>query len=260
MSDVTDAGAEPASAPPPPPQAAEIFGPRLDLAIRFADLLCTEGLIRGLLGPREAPRIWDRHILNGAVVSELLGPGLRLADVGSGAGLPGIPLALARPDLGVVLLEPLARRCAFLELVIESLDLTEQVQVVRGRAPDAARATATAHNFPIDCVVARAVAPLERLVSWTMPLVAPGGELLAVRGERAAQELQEALPGMARLGAGAARLAECGSDLLGAPVRVVRVPRQADLVPESTAERKGTTRGRGQAAHGRGTAGRRPSR
>ena len=260
MSDEPDVGVQPASAPPPPPEAATIFGARLDLAVRFADLLCTEGLIRGLLGPREAPRIWERHILNGAVVSELLAPGLRVADVGSGAGLPGIPIALVRPDVDVVLLEPLARRCGFLELVIESLELGDQVSVVRGRAPDAARAAATAHNFPIDCVVARAVAPLERLISWTMPLVAPGGELLAVRGERAEQELQEALPGMARLGAGAARLAECGSDLLGAPVRVVRVPRQVDLVPSSTAERKGTTRGRGQAALGRGTAGRRPSR
>ena len=161
-------------------------------------------------------------------------------DVGSGAGIPGIPLALLRTDVHVLLLEPLARRCAFLELAVEELDVADRVRVLRGRAPDAAREAATAHDFPTDYVVARAVAPLDRLISWTMPLVAPGGELLAVRGERAEQELREALPGMARLGAGVAQLTECGSDLLGAPVRVVRVPR-AD-----NAERKGVSRGRGQ--------------
>jgi 16S rRNA (guanine527-N7)-methyltransferase len=208
------------------------------VAERYADLLCTEGLVRGLLGPREAPRIWERHVLNGAVVAELIRPDARIVDVGSGAGLPGLAIALARPDLFVILLEPLARRCAFLELCVEELELGTQVRVVRGRAPD----IANDDNFPMDYAVARAVAPLERLISWTMPLVAPGGELLAVRGERAEQELQEALPGMARLGAGVARLAECGSALLDTPVRVVQVPRQ------DTAERRGA---RGYRSKGR---------
>jgi 16S rRNA (guanine527-N7)-methyltransferase len=230
---------EPPAVPAAPPAAERLFGAALPQAERYAELLCTEGLVRGLLGPREAPRIWERHILNGGVVAELVRPDARVADVGSGAGLPGIPMALARPDLGLVLLEPLARRCVFLELCVEELGVADRVRVVRGRAPDARNT----ENFPTDYVVARAVAPLERLISWTMPLVAPGGDVLAVRGERAEQELQEALPGMARLGAGVARLAECGSALLDAPVRVVRVPRK------DAADRRGKTRGHRRPEH-----------
>jgi 16S rRNA (guanine527-N7)-methyltransferase len=199
----------------------------LGTALLYAELLADAGIVRGLLGPREADRIWDRHLLNSAVVAELIPEDAYLIDVGSGAGLPGIPLALALPSAHVLLLEPLARRHAFLEEVVAELDLADRVTVVRGRAPDAVLQL----PFLADFALARAVAPLERLVSWTMPVVQPGGSLLALRGERAEQELQEAGPGLARYGAGASEVVEIGGDLLGTPVRVVRVPRtQAGLM------------------------------
>jgi 16S rRNA (guanine527-N7)-methyltransferase len=207
----------------------------LDDARRYAELLVTDGVVRGLLGPREGARIWERHLLNSAVVAALLPTDARVVDVGSGAGLPGIPIALASPTSRVVLVEPLARRCVFLEEVIAVLELGERVSVVRGRAPE----IASELPFFGDYVVARAVAPLERLVSWTMPMVQPGGELLALRGERAQQELQEAGPGLAKYGAGVPQVVELGTDLLETPVRVVRVPR---LV----VQRKGEARVRGR--------------
>jgi 16S rRNA (guanine527-N7)-methyltransferase len=175
-------------------------------------------------------------LLNSAVVAELIPEDAWLIDVGSGAGLPGIPLALARPSAHVLLLEPLARRCAFLEEVVTELGLADRVTVMRGRAPEAV----VQLPFLAEFALARAVAPLERLVSWTMPVVQPGGSLLALRGERAEQELLEAGPGLARYGAGASEVVEIGGDLLGTPVRVVRVPRtQAGL-------RKGDARVQGK--------------
>ncbi len=207
----------------------------MDDARRYAELLVTDGVVRGLLGPREGARIWERHLLNSAVVAALLPTDARVVDVGSGAGLPGIPIALASPTSRVVLVEPLARRCVFLEEVIAVLELGERVSVVRGRAPE----IASELPFFGDYVVARAVAPLERLVSWTMPMVQPGGELLALRGERARHELQEAGPGLAKYGAGVPQVVELGTDLLETPVRVVRVPR---LV----VQRKGEARVRGR--------------
>ncbi len=192
-------------------------------------------MVRGLLGPREGARIWDRHLLNSAVVAGLLPEAARVVDVGSGAGLPGIPIALASPTSQLVLVEPLARRCVFLEEVIAALELGDRVWVVRGRAPEIAAEL----PFFGDYVVARAVAPLERLVSWTMPMVQPGGELLALRGERARHELQEAGSGLAKYGAGVPQVVELGTDLLETPVRVVRVPR---LV----VQRKGEARVRGR--------------
>jgi 16S rRNA (guanine527-N7)-methyltransferase len=214
---------------PPELEAAaqELFGDELGTAALYAELLADAGIVRGLLGPREADRIWDRHLLNSAVVAELIPEDAWLIDVGSGAGLPGIPLALACPTAHVLLLEPLARRHAFLEEVVAELDLGDRITVMRGRAPDAVLQL----PFLADFALARAVAPLERLVSWTMPVVQPGGSLLALRGERAEQELQEAGPGLARYGAGASEVVEIGGDLLGTPVRVVRVPRtQAGLL------------------------------
>jgi len=204
------------------PAATELFGERLPLAQRYASLLATDGIVRGLLGPREADRIWDRHLLNSAAVALLLPERARVIDVGSGAGLPGIPVALARPECRVVLLEPLERRCSFLREVVHALGLGDRVSVVRGRAPDAVAQL----PFLGEYAIARAVAPLERLVSWTMPVVQPGGFLLAQRGERAEQELREAGPGLARYGAGVAEVVEVGGDVLETPVRVVRVPRR----------------------------------
>jgi 16S rRNA (guanine527-N7)-methyltransferase len=165
-------------------------------------------------------------------VAGLIPDGSRVVDIGSGAGLPGIPVALALPHARVVLVEPLERRCIFLQEVVAELDLRDRVFVVRGRAPE----VRSALPFLVDYALARAVAPLERLVSWTMPVVQPGGELLALRGERAEQELQEAGPGLARHGAGAPVVVELGADLLGSPVRVVRVPRRLAV------QRKGDAR------------------
>jgi 16S rRNA (guanine527-N7)-methyltransferase len=204
--------------------------------VRYAELLITDGITRGLLGPREAARIWDRHLLNSAVIAELLPDGSDVIDVGSGAGLPGIPVALVRPSCRVVLLEPLARRIAFLTEVVAELGLASRVTVLRGRAPDVAGVGEL--PFFAEYAIARAVAPLERLTSWTMPLVRSDGQLLALRGERVEQELREAGPGIARHGGGTPTVVEVGKHLLGVPVRVVRIPRREQI------RRKGKSRAR----------------
>jgi 16S rRNA (guanine527-N7)-methyltransferase len=213
----------PASVPEPwLPAASALFGERLDQARRYAELLATDGLTRGLLGPREGERLWDRHLLNSAALAALVPDAARVVDVGSGAGLPGIPLALARPDVRVVLLEPLLRRATFLEEVVASLGLTEQVAVVRGRAPE----DAAALPFHPDCVTARAVAPLDRLVSWTMPLVSRSGLLLALRGASAADEVRASAAAIRREAGSEAEVLHVGAELLAEPVTVVRVVKQ----------------------------------
>jgi 16S rRNA (guanine527-N7)-methyltransferase len=179
-------------------------------------LLAGDGVIRGLLGPREVPRLWDRHLLNCAVTAELLAPGATVTDVGSGAGLPGIPLALARPDLRIELLEPLQRRAVFLREVVSTLEL-ENVQVVRGRAEDAQRVDR------VDIVTARAVAPLSRLAGWCLPLLRPGGSLIALKGSQASAELAAAAADLRRLGAVAWEVVTCGLGLVDPPTTVVRV-------------------------------------
>lgn len=168
--------------PPPPSSAAGVFSDRLPLAERYADWLAGAGTVRGLLGPREVPRLWDRHLLNCAALTDLIPAGARVADVGSGAGLPGIVLALARPDLRVTLIEPLLRRTTFLDEVVAELGL-DHVEVVRGRADDLhGRRT-------FDVVTSRAVAPLGRLLGWSMPLVAPTGALVAMKGRSVQDEI-----------------------------------------------------------------------
>ena len=164
--------------------AAELFGDGLETITRYVDILASRGIDWGLIGPREADRLWGRHVLNSAVLAGLPGQGARVLDVGSGAGLPGVPLAIARPDLAVVLLEPLLRRYEFLVQVVDELELGDRVQVVRGRAED------LHDNF--DVVTARAVAPLGKLLGWTKPLFLPDGELLALKGTSAADEVRDA--------------------------------------------------------------------
>jgi 16S rRNA (guanine527-N7)-methyltransferase len=166
--------------------APEVYGAQYPLVSRYVDILTSTGVEWGLLGPREAHKMWDRHILNCAALSELIAVDSTVADVGSGAGLPGIPLALLRPDLRVTLLEPLLRRCTFLAQTVEELGIAERVQVVRSRAED--------HQQPYDFVVARAVAPLDRLIGWCNPLRAAGGVILALKGESAADEIAAAKP------------------------------------------------------------------
>lgn len=210
-----------AGAPGPPVgAAAAVFGERLGVACRYAELLATAGVERGLLGPREVGRIWDRHILNSAALAELLDPGERLIDIGSGAGLPGIPLAIARPDLDVVLLEPLLRRSEFLNEVIHELGLA--VEVVRGRAEEPGVCNRFGER---DAAVSRAVASLDKLTKWSLPLLRPAGRMLAIKGERAADEVEQYRRVMAASGAADVRVVTCGANYLRPPATVVSARR-----------------------------------
>ncbi|GAA4816794.1 16S rRNA (guanine(527)-N(7))-methyltransferase RsmG [Nocardioides caeni] len=185
---------QPIDVPPPPPAAAVVFpGDRLVLAEQYAALLAADGVVRGLIGPREAPRLWERHLINCALLGAVLPQDATVADVGSGAGLPGLVLAIARPDLRLTLVEPLLRRTTFLEEVVEALALTN-VTVRRDRA-DALHGEAT-----FDVVTSRAVAPLDRLTSWCLPLVAPHGEMIALKGSSVADEVSPALDVIRGLG------------------------------------------------------------
>lgn len=216
-----------------PQAAAAIFGPRLDLADRFVTHLATTAVEWGLIGPRELPRLWSRHVLNCAVLAEVIPAGSPLLDVGSGAGLPGVALAIARPDLEVTLVEPLERRATWLTATVHDLGLDCAVR--RARAEDLAGTVSS----PV--VTARAVAELARLARWTVPLVAPGGVLLAIKGRRAADELQRSVPTLRRLGAAEWDVVECGASLLEVPTTVVRVgvPRRP---PARRCDQRGTAR------------------
>ncbi|MBC8093546.1 MAG: 16S rRNA (guanine(527)-N(7))-methyltransferase RsmG [Pseudonocardia sp.] len=199
---------------------ARLFDDRLPLARRYAEHLVTSGVERGLIGPREAPRVWERHVLNCAVVAELVPDGARLVDVGSGAGLPGIPLALARPDLQIVLVEPLARRVEWLDEVVADLGLA--VQVDRGRVEEAA---VRRRWEGADVVTARAVAPLARLAEWGLPLLRTGGRLLAVKGVTASAEIARDAPAVRKLGGGDPRIEFCGVGAVDPLTTVVVVER-----------------------------------
>lgn len=208
------------SVEPVPAEAAQVFGDRLGLATRYADLLVTDGVLRGVIGPREPPRVWSRHLLNCAVVSELFEPGSRGIDVGSGAGLPGIALAIRRPDLRVDLLEPLERRVDFLLDAVARLGVGSQVRVVRGRAE--APATAEAVDGA-DWVTARAVAPMDRLVRWCLPLLAPAGRLALLKGRSVRDELRRYATPLRRAGVAEPRIVSCGVGLIEPPTTVVIV-------------------------------------
>lgn len=202
--------------PEPPLAARGLFGEALPRAIAFAELLCGPAVERGLLGPREAPRIWSRHLLNCGVVAGLPPAGATVADVGSGAGLPGILWAVQRPDLQLTLLEPSLRRSNFLREAVQALALGN-VDVLRTRA----------EQLPSSCtyrvVAARAVAPLERLAQWCLPLLQPGGELIALKGATAASELRAARPALNRLGATSGSVSTYGEGIVSPPTTVVRV-------------------------------------
>lgn len=200
----------------PPPAAEAVFGERFELARRYADVLATAGVERGLIGPRETERIWDRHVLNSAALGELVQTGERIADIGSGAGLPGIPLALARPDVTVILIEPMLRRSEFLTEVVSTLGL--DVTVVRGRAEDPAVRREVGE---LDVVTSRAVAPLDKLVGWTFGLLRPGGRMLALKGAQAESEVEEHRRVLDRVGAVDVRVMRCGAEYLDPPATVV---------------------------------------
>jgi 16S rRNA (guanine527-N7)-methyltransferase len=190
------------------------------LAERFAHLLATEATVRGLIGPREVPRLWERHLLNCAVVADVLPQGATVADIGSGAGLPGLVLAIRRPDLAVTLVEPLLRRTTFLEEAVVELGL-DHVEVVRARAEE------LAGRRSFDVVTSRAVAPLDRLARWSLPLVRPGGEMVAMKGSSAGAELESARPALRKLGGQVRGIELLGRGLLHTPVTVVRVTKRA---------------------------------
>jgi 16S rRNA (guanine527-N7)-methyltransferase len=174
-----------------------VFAHSLPAAEQFAHLLAREATVRGLIGPREVPRLWERHLLNCAVVTDLISAESTVCDVGSGAGLPGIVLALRRPDLRVTLLEPLLRRTTFLDEVVSTMEL-DNVRVQRGRAEELHGDPAWAGGF--DVVTSRAVAPMDRLARWSLPLVRPGGLMLAMKGSSATDELAQAASVIRRLG------------------------------------------------------------
>jgi 16S rRNA (guanine527-N7)-methyltransferase len=206
--------------------AAAVFGGRSDglaLATAYAEILATTGIEHGVIGPRERDRIWDRHLLNCGVLAELLPQGSRVVDVGSGAGLPGIALACARSDLEIVLVEPLERRTRFLAETVATLGLGAQLEIVRGRA-NAREVRRQVGLSPF--VTARALAPLDRLVGWCLPLLVPGGQLLAMKGRSAQDEIDEHWTAMTSMGATDLELLECGSAVLDEPVRVVSARRR----------------------------------
>lgn len=209
-----------AAGPPPSVAAERVFGERMEVARRYAETLAGPGVERGLLGPREIPRLWDRHILNCAALAELIESDARVVDIGSGAGLPGIPLAIARPDLRVTLVEPMLRRTQFLEETVAALGIP--MTVVRGRADDPqVRSTAGG----ADVVVSRAVASLDKLTGWSLPLLRVGGRMLAMKGERAEEEVSEARRVMTSLGATDVRVVRCGVSFSNPAVTVVSAVR-----------------------------------
>jgi 16S rRNA (guanine527-N7)-methyltransferase len=205
----------------PPAEAGLVFGDALGAARRYAELLATDGVTRGLIGPRETERLWERHLLNCAVVAELLPERGSLVDIGSGAGLPGVVLAMLRPSLEVTLLEPLLRRSVFLEECIAELGLANAT-VLRARAEEKAAA-----KIKADVATARAVAPLDRLAGWAAPLLRPGGQLLAIKGQSAAGELAAAGPVLSRLGARSAEVLETGHGRVVSTTTVIRVVMEA---------------------------------
>lgn len=204
-------------------EAAErVFGERLPLAIGFYESLATDGVERGLIGPREVPRLWERHILNCAVLGELIDAEAKVVDIGSGAGLPGIPLAIARPDLTVLLVEPLLRRTRYLGEINERLELG--AVVIRGRAEQSG---VVKEAGGADYVTSRAVAPLERLVPWSLPLVRKGGRMLAIKGSSAQEEIDRSRRELEKAGAGDLKLLTCGEGLLTTPTTVVSATRES---------------------------------
>lgn len=196
-----------------------MFSSALPTAEAFCRLLAEDATVRGLIGPREVPRLWERHLLNCAVVTDVLAPSASVADIGSGAGLPGLVIAIRRPDLSVTLIEPLLRRTTFLEEAVAALGLTN-VEVVRGRAEEL-HGTRT-----FDVVTSRAVAPMDRLAGWSLPLVRDDGEMVAMKGSSAPDEVAAASVALRRLGGVDARIERLGDGVVDPVVTVVRIRRR----------------------------------
>ncbi|MFJ4263695.1 16S rRNA (guanine(527)-N(7))-methyltransferase RsmG [Paenarthrobacter nicotinovorans] len=196
--------------------AEKIFGERLDLAKRYVEHLATSGTERGLIGPREIPRLWSRHVLNCAVIESTIARNSHVADVGSGAGLPGLCLAIARPDLELTLIEPLERRVIWLQEVVDDLGL-DNVTVMRTRAELAVG------MVDADVVTARAVSALTNLAGLTIPLLNGSGEVVAIKGRSAGEEIEKAAKVIRKLGGVETSVVVCGQELLEEPTTVVRI-------------------------------------
>jgi len=216
--------------PPEPPALPDWLQPAGGSLSQYGDLLVGPGIERGLLGPREAPRIWDRHILNCAVVADpavgLIAGGARVADIGSGAGLPGIVWAIARPDISVVLIESLLRRVTFLTECVHELDLMDRVQVVRARAEEAGERVGAAGGG-LDVVTARAVAPLGTVAKWSAPLIRAGGLLVALKGESAQEEVDRDSEELRASGLMDPQVLMVGQGVVEPPTTVVTATRTA---------------------------------
>lgn len=213
-----------------------VFSHALPLAERYAELLAHDGVVRGLIGPREVPRLWERHLVNCALLGRAIPEGAAVCDIGSGAGLPGLVLALSRPDLHVTLVEPLLRRTTFLEEAVTALGLAN-VEVVRARAEE------LHGRLEFDVVTSRAVAPLDRLLSWSMPLVKRGGALVAMKGSSVDDEIESSGEALTKYGAGAVTVLRLGEGLVEQPTTVVRVeathPSRLGLSPQRSPRKKG---------------------
>ena len=192
----------------------QALGPGFTQLSKFADILAQDGVRLGLIGPREAERIWDRHILNCAALTELIDDGQSIIDIGSGAGLPGIPMAIARPDAQFVLIEPMERRSSWMLAVVEDLGL-KNVRVLRSRAEDVSE-----QDF--DIVTARAVAALDKLLKMCVPLLKPGGALIALKGSKAAEEITNSKKLEKKLGISSFEILVCGEKFLAEPTSVVK--------------------------------------
>ena len=206
-------------APSAPDVARRVFSDALPVAAAYASLLALDATVRGLIGPREVPRLWDRHLVNCALVTDLVPPSASVCDIGSGAGLPGLVMAIRRPDLSVTLVEPLLRRTAFLDEAVARLGL-DNVEVVR------ARAEALHGEREFDVVTSRAVAPLDRLSGWSLPLVRSGGAFLAMKGSSVQAELDSATQAISAGRGIIDGVVVLGADLVDPPVRVVRVVKE----------------------------------
>lgn len=229
-----------ASVPATPSQAAAVFGERLPLAEQFVAILADTGISHGLIGPREAPRLWDRHVLNCgaahfAIKRSAPTSQQQVVDVGSGAGLPGLALAIARPDLEVHLVEPLTRRTGWLSGTIATLGLDNAVV-------HTARAEALWDRLTVPYVTARAVSGIVQLATWTLPLLSPGGSLLALKGAQAEEELNTNRAALYRMGVVAASIEIVGEEL-PEPTTIVRLTIGAGVDRRRFARRVGSSAG-----------------